>query len=903
MYKKIAVIVSLLVTSLFLFACEQDNSLNDAYEKLSFDLIRNENIDEDNVISDLNLINELDNVNIEWESSNTDVITNLGVVNRTNLDVNLKLEATLSYKESFKVKTFNLKVLKLEENIETTFVVTFISDGLVFATEDVIEGNLVNEPNAPTKDGFSFVEWQLDGNPFDFDTIITKDITLVAIWEEDLEEYVVTFNTNGGTLIDSVIVLEGLKVNEPNAPTKDGFSFVEWQLNGETFDFNTPISSDITLNASYSIITYEITYVLSIGNNSLNNPKYYTVLDEIVLEEPTDHNDEFLGWFDSTGREVSEIVNKTGNLVLYAKFLSEDTHVNVITINGNTYLVDEIVNRNITTTNNDGSAILFESFDPVQIYNKTGYEQIVKNWNDIFYNDTAFIVVENGRVVEGFKRNSNVLLNSNNPLALIDGSGDDNNLGKWKEFNLSDNSYVVIAQNQKEFDTGNPIHNDEYYNELVSYNYNDEFMLFENVYQGDLVTYVMRDGNYLLDYNSQKIPLPVYEQKDEIRAVWMATVSNIDLPKMVNGNINDYKNAITSRLDHIASLNFNTVFFQIRPMNDAFYNSDLAPWSRYITGTEGVDPGFDVLDFVIDEAHQRGLELHGWLNPYRVANSNAVLNSMDPDNFAYGREYLWLQSGGQTILDPGQPEVQEYIVDVIDEIITKYPTINGIHFDDYFYLNRSSIAENSNSPDYQTYLNNRTSSSQSIADFRRESVTKVIRNIFNNVEAFNQLNGTSIKFGISPSGIWDNIGSNPNGSHTAGMAHYRDLYADTKAWIDEEIVHYMLPQLYWPFDKFNSSGNPIAPFANLVKWWHDQVQGKDVDLLIGVGFYRQNGSDWLYYNELNEQIRYLEQFEDINGLSIYTYHTFNINNSDIKRSIQLLKNHLWTEYVNPNWSN
>ncbi|MCK9166880.1 MAG: family 10 glycosylhydrolase, partial [Acholeplasmataceae bacterium] len=343
------------------------------------------------------------------------------------------------------------------------------------------------------------------------------------------------------------------------------------------------------------------------------------------------------------------------------------------------------------------------------------------------------------------------------------------------------------------------------YEIVIDYSY---FYQGETIYQNQLKetsTYqlvledVIRNGRVVKHPNGQPVQIPTYKrQSEEIRGVWVSTVSNIDLPKMQGNNIDAYKDTIRVMFDNIKAANLNAIFFQIRPMNDAFYPSELAPWSRYITGSEGKDPGFDLLEFIIEEAHSRGLELHGWLNPYRVATNQGMLSGMADNNFAKMHPELTLKdSNGAVILDPGKVEVQKYIRDVITEIITNYPTINGIHFDDYFYL--STFGENTNSPDYQTYLNNRLDSKQSIADFRRMSVTNMVEGIYNDVMEFNEENQTYIKFGISPSGVWANKGTHPAGSSTTGYQHYSQLYADTRLWIEKGIIHYIIPQIYWDF--------------------------------------------------------------------------------------------------------
>ncbi|MDY0115910.1 MAG: family 10 glycosylhydrolase, partial [Acholeplasmatales bacterium] len=439
------------------------------------------------------------------------------------------------------------------------------------------------------------------------------------------------------------------------------------------------------------------------------------------------------------------------------------------------------------------------------------------------------------------------------------------------------------------------------YEIVIDYSY---FYQGETIYQNQLKetsTYqlvledVIRNGRVVKHPNGQPVQIPTYKrQSEEIRGVWVSTVSNIDLPKMQGNNIDAYKDTIRVMFDNIKAANLNAIFFQIRPMNDAFYPSELAPWSRYITGSEGKDPGFDLLEFIIEEAHSRGLELHGWLNPYRVATNQGMLSGMADNNFAKMHPELTLKdSNGAVILDPGKVEVQKYIRDVITEIITNYPTINGIHFDDYFYL--STFGENTNSPDYQTYLNNRLDSKQSIADFRRMSVTNMVEGIYNDVMEFNEENQTYIKFGISPSGVWANKGTHPAGSSTTGYQHYSQLYADTRLWIEKGIIHYIIPQIYWDFTL------AAAPYGHLVDWWSDVVRGTDVVLIIGMGLYRYREYDAWYTYEIAEQLRYNQNHPEVKGVTFFTYQDIVSSNQKTKEVMTFIKENYWDKEAVVPW--
>ncbi|VEU80291.1 glycoside hydrolase family 10 protein [Haploplasma axanthum] len=415
-----------------------------------------------------------------------------------------------------------------------------------------------------------------------------------------------------------------------------------------------------------------------------------------------------------------------------------------------------------------------------------------------------------------------------------------------------------------------------------------------------LVDKVIRNDIELKKINGESILLPTdYIEKDkQIRAIWFSTVSNIDLPRMGTDSVDEYKNRIIASFDRIKETNLNTIFFQVRPMNDALYYSEYAPYSRYITGVEGKNPGFDILEFVIKIAHERGIELHAWLNPYRVSNGSgsiaAQLASLHDKNFAKQNPDLVLaDSKGQLILNPGEPKVQEYLDNVIKEIVTKY-NVDGIHFDDYFYSYSGTPEEN----DRQTYINNRTNN-ESLGDWRRRNVNTVVRDVSNIIKEQNTLLNKKIKFGISPFGIWRNKSNDPNGSPTNGLQSYDSQYADTKKWIEEGWLDYVTPQLYWSFD------TKAAPFADLVDWWYELTEKNNVGLIIGQGLYRLDSSEaafWNYENEMIEQLRFLSSYENLLGTSFFTYTTITKTNvKGITTTLDFLKNYYWKTTADFPW--
>lgn len=303
--------------------------------------------------------------------------------------------------------------------------------------------------------------------------------------------------------------------------------------------------------------------------------------------------------------------------------------------------------------------------------------------------------------------------------------------------------------------------------------------------------------------------------KRELRATWLASVSNIDWPKSTE-TATQQKASLKSILDGMQAARMNTVFLQVRPMCDALYESAYEPWSQFLTGTRGKDPGYDPLAFAIEEAHKRGMELHAWINPYRYESSKNMHGANDPIRKNHP-EWL-LEYSKSFILDPGNPEVSEYLVNIIKDIITHY-NVDGIVFDDYFYpyegtTNEDAYSQNLYKP-----------AGKNVNDWRRESVNTLIANIYNMI----QETKSTVKFGISPFGIW----GGPQSVATAygidylntsgGTSAYSQIYCDGVAWLKAKSIDYISPQCYWP-----SSTTKAWGYKTLVPWWADvaKVMGR-----------------------------------------------------------------------------
>ncbi|KAA0561542.1 family 10 glycosylhydrolase [Bacillus sp. CH30_1T] len=334
--------------------------------------------------------------------------------------------------------------------------------------------------------------------------------------------------------------------------------------------------------------------------------------------------------------------------------------------------------------------------------------------------------------------------------------------------------------------------------------------------------------------------------KHEMRAAWIATVQNIDVKAGMDKQ--EYTDWVTETLDELKELKFNTVIYQVKPTVDAFYPSELAPWSQYITGEQqGTDPGYDPLQVMIDESHKLGIEVHAWVNPYRITMPNQTIESLADDNVAKLHPEWVVKYGKQYYLDPGIPEVQEYLIDTVEELVSHY-NIEAVHMDDYFYPYRIAGETFPDQDTYEKYGN----TFDDIEDWRRNNVDVLVADINSAIKDIKEW----VQFGISPFGVWRNIADDPTGSDTqAGQTNYDDLYADTRQWIKDGSIDYITPQIYW------SRNLAVANYSVLLDWWSQEVNeyayDHPVNLYIGMADYKVGDNfdqEWFNPYELPEQI-------------------------------------------------
>jgi len=325
----------------------------------------------------------------------------------------------------------------------------------------------------------------------------------------------------------------------------------------------------------------------------------------------------------------------------------------------------------------------------------------------------------------------------------------------------------------------------------------------------------------------------------EMRGVWVATVRNIDWPKDTV-SADAQRAELIDLLDRAVANGFNAIVFQVRPEADALYRSAIEPWSIYMNGRQqGVDPGYDPLEFAIRESHARGLELHAWINPFRAARSASDTTRLAPTHAWNARRDLVRVYGDQLWLDPGEPDAREQTARVIQDLVRRYD-LDGIHVDDYFYpyqVRDSVTRQIVDFPDSSSYARSGTTLPRD--DWRRENIDRFVERMYRDAHEIKP----AMKVGISPFGIW-----RPN--YPAGACcfdAYAALYADARKWLREGWVDYFTPQLYWALSA------PQQPFATIFDWWIGE-NVKNRHLWPGLANYRVGARNGLDTNEIARQI-------------------------------------------------
>lgn len=363
--------------------------------------------------------------------------------------------------------------------------------------------------------------------------------------------------------------------------------------------------------------------------------------------------------------------------------------------------------------------------------------------------------------------------------------------------------------------------------------------------------------------------------KREFRAVWVATVNNIDWPSKPGLSSAQQKKEAIEILNMHAKSGMNAIIMQIRPASDAFYQSELEPWSKYLSGTPGKAPNpfYDPLQFWIEECHKRNIEFHAWLNPFRVAlDANEPLAA---NHIAFKHPEWIVNYGGKLYFDPGLPQTREFVVKVVTDIVARYD-VDAIHFDDYFY----PYPLKEDFPDGSSFAQyNRGFLAVQKADWRRDNVDLMIRMLSENIKKTKPW----VKFGISPFGVWRNKTDDPEGSETtAGTTNYDNLYADILKWQKNGWIDYSLPQLYWQI------GHPSVDFLTLSKWWAAHAYNRA--MYIGHAVYKLEANatipEWRDPDQLIRQIKITRQIPQIGGSAFYSSVHFKRDLFGFKETLQ-----------------
>lgn len=347
--------------------------------------------------------------------------------------------------------------------------------------------------------------------------------------------------------------------------------------------------------------------------------------------------------------------------------------------------------------------------------------------------------------------------------------------------------------------------------------------------------------------------------EERLKGVWVSTVSNLDYPSTKTTDASILKKEADTIIDKCSEMGITDIFFQARPTADAFYKSDIFPWSQYLTGSQGTAPSedFDPLEYWIEQCHRKGMKLHAWINPYRITNQPEIksLDMLAVSSPARQNPQWVVKYEGKMYFDPAIPEVRQLVTDGVMEIAEKY-NIDGIHFDDYFYPGQN-FSDDSSYAQYGDGMDR--------AEWRRDNVNILIKTLSEKIKAYN----ANIQFGISPSGVWANSSNNELGSNTKGSESYYKLYADTRRWALEGWIDYIAPQIYWEI------GHSTADYETIARWWADTLKSSRCKLYIGLADYKCDGagasSPWYKGNAIKNQLELNSTLNKIQGEIHFRY--------------------------------
>ncbi|MBW4081829.1 family 10 glycosylhydrolase [Paenibacillus sp. S150] len=347
--------------------------------------------------------------------------------------------------------------------------------------------------------------------------------------------------------------------------------------------------------------------------------------------------------------------------------------------------------------------------------------------------------------------------------------------------------------------------------------------------------------------------IPGVKASKEMKGAWISTVFNLDWPSTASaGNETKQKKEFDTLLDKLQSAGFNAVFVQVRPSGDSLYPSVLVPWSKVLTGTQGKNPGYDPLEYMVSAAHSRGMQFHAWFNPFRAA-TDAGTTGLASNHVAKAHPEWIVKADSKLYINPGIPEARQHIINTVMEVVKGYD-IDGVHLDDYFYPSGVAFADDAAFKAYNA------KSISSKADWRRDNINNFISQLGQAIHGVK----SDVSFGVSPFGVWRNKKNDSTGSDTtAGVTAYDDMYADTRTWIRSGWIDYIAPQIYW------SLSFSAARYDKLVDWWVNEVGDTGVKLYIGQAAYKVGASDqqaeWQSGEQIINQLKYNEKYDKVAG--------------------------------------
>jgi uncharacterized lipoprotein YddW (UPF0748 family) len=345
----------------------------------------------------------------------------------------------------------------------------------------------------------------------------------------------------------------------------------------------------------------------------------------------------------------------------------------------------------------------------------------------------------------------------------------------------------------------------------------------------------------------------------DLRAMWLASVDNRDWPSAPGLSPGRQQAELTGHLDAAVRRRLNTVYFQARPTADALWPSPYEPWSRWLTGTQGRDPGWDPLGFAVEEAHRRGLAVEAWFNPYRIALHDDPARLV-PSHPARLHPDWVVSYGGQLYYNPGLPQVRHFVQDAMLDALARYD-IDGVHWDDYFYPYPVAGQTFDDSAAFAAYGRG----FPSLAAWRRNNVDLLVREVALRVRRIKPW----VRFGVSPFGVWRNQATDPAGSDSQAQTQsYDALYADSRGWARKGWLDYVIPQIYW------NIGFDAADYAKLVPWWAGTVRGTRTRLYVGEALYKAGDpaqpAPWQDPAELSRHLTLCRDLPEVRGHAFFS---------------------------------